>query len=232
MLDVEGLVSGYGGGRVFDGLDLRLPETARIYGLVGRNGMGKSTLLKTIMGLVPVAEGSIRVAGEELRGLGPTGVARRHIGFVPQGRRLFGALNVEENIRVGGLSRRGDGPTFEDLADRFPILRERRRTPAGLLSGGEQQQVALARALAGAPRLLLLDELSEGIQPSLVIELARYLIEIVERDGLRILLVEQNVKLVRKVADCCGVLEKGRLVAEYDREGLTRTGSLERHLML
>jgi ABC-type branched-subunit amino acid transport system ATPase component len=232
MLEIAGLVAGYGGGRVLDDLSLKWFEAGRIHGLAGRNGMGKSTLLKTIMGLVSAAGGSIRWQGEEISELGPAEIARRHIGFVPQGRRLFAALNVEENIRVGGLVRRGEGPRYEDLAERFPVLRERRRTPAGLLSGGEQQQVALARALAGAPRLLLLDELSEGIQPSLVTELARYLREIVERDDLRILLVEQNVQLIRQVADHCGVIEKGRMVAEYDLDGLTEVGNLERHLAL
>jgi branched-chain amino acid transport system ATP-binding protein len=232
MLEVTGLVAGYGGGRVLDGLDLGLEEADRIYALAGRNGMGKSTLLKTIMGLVPAAGGSIRWEGEEIGGLAPTEIARRGIGFVPQGRRLFAALNVEQNVRVGGLARRQEGPGFDELAERFPVLRERRRTAAGLLSGGEQQQVALARALAGAPRLLLLDELSEGIQPSLVIELANYLREIVERDGLRVLLVEQNVQLIRRVADHCGVIEKGRLVAAYDRVALARPDSLERHLAL
>lgn len=232
MLEIVGLVAGYGGGRVLDDLGLKWFESGRIHGLAGRNGMGKSTLLKTIMGLVSAAGGSIRWQGEEISELGPAEIARRHIGFVPQGRRLFAALNVEENIRVGGLVRRGEGPRYEDLAERFPVLRERRRTPAGLLSGGEQQQVALARALAGAPRLLLLDELSEGIQPSLVTELARYLREIVERDDLRILLVEQNVQLIRQVADHCGVIEKGRMVAEYDLDGLTEVGNLERHLAL
>ncbi len=232
MLDIVRLVAGYGGGRVLDDLSLKWFDAGRIHGLAGRNGMGKSTLLKTIMGLVQATEGSIRWQGEEISGLGAAEIARRHIGFVPQGRRLFAALNVEENIRVGGLVRRGDGPRYEDLAERFPVLRERRRTPAGLLSGGEQQQVALARALAGAPRLLLLDELSEGIQPSLVTELARYLREIVERDDLHILLVEQNVQLIRRVADHCGVIEKGRMIAEYDRDGLTEAGNLERHLAL
>ena len=232
MLEVTGLVAGYAGSRVLDGLNLRMPERG-IYGLIGRNGMGKTTLLKTIMGIVTPTGGGVRLAGWDIAGLEPREIARGGVGYVPQGRVLFGALSVRENIRVARLGKEGhDGPSFEDLGSRFPILRERADTPASRLSGGEQQQVALARALTGSPRLLLMDEPSEGVQPSLVSEMASMLRSIAGQEGPAILLVEQNVQLIRRLATRCGVLEKGQLVAEYGREEIVHPGTLEGHLAL
>lgn len=232
MLEVTGLVAGYGGSRVLNGLDLAMPKQG-IFGLIGRNGMGKSTLLKTIMGIVAPTAGSVRLAGAEVAGMPPKEIARGGVGYVPQGRALFGVLSVRQNIRLARLGKDGGAaPSFEELASRFPILRTRADEAAGRLSGGEQQQVALARALAGSPRLLLLDEPSEGMQPSLVAELAATLRSIAGEGGPAILLVEQNIWLIRRLAARCGVLEKGTMVADYDREEIERPGKLEEHLAL
>lgn len=230
MLKVEEISAGYQGSRVLDGFDLRL-EAGRVLGLLGRNGMGKTTLLRCIMGLLPLAAGRIALAGRQISGCHPYEIAQRGVAFVPQGREIFGELTVEENLRLGCLGRRQ--PLREvpaSLFAHFPILAERKQQRAGSLSGGEQQQLAIARALAGAPRLLLLDEPSEGIQPSIVLEIAQRLKAVVRESGLTVLLVEQNVTLLRRLAEQVLIVEKGRVAADLPVADLDDEELLRRHL--
>jgi ABC-type branched-subunit amino acid transport system ATPase component len=208
MLRIERLTAGYrADSPVLHGLGLELPP-GRITALLGRNGMGKSTLLRAVMGLIPVMGGRILLDGRPITGLPPEVVARQGVAYVPQGRGLFADLSVEENLALGAMGR-----LRVDLLERFPILAERRRQRAGSLSGGEQQQLALARALASNPRLLLLDEPSEGVQPSLVERIGETLRELVTAEGITVLLVEQNLDLVEDTADGCLFIEKGAIMA-------------------
>jgi len=211
MLEIKGLEAGYRGSLVLHGVDLAVAEGA-VVALLGRNGMGKTTLLKTLMGLVPAAAGRIGFCGADIAGRAPYAVARLGIAYVPQGRDVFPDLSVVDNLRLGRLGKPGlDDCVPDHLFGYFPILAERRAQKAGTLSGGEQQQLAIARALAGVPRLLLLDEPSEGIQPSIVAELGRTLRAIAEAEALTILIVEQNVELVFDLADDCAFIENGRV---------------------
>jgi len=230
MLKVEGLSAGYQGSRVLDDFALSLPE-GRMLGLLGRNGMGKTTLLRCIMGLLTIDSGRIVLAGQQISGHRPYEIAQQGIAYVPQGRDIFGELTVEENLRLGCLGRRRPTRDIpENLFKQFPILAARRQQKAGSLSGGEQQQLAIARALAGAPRLLLLDEPSEGIQPSIVLEIAQRLKGIVRETGLTLLLVEQNVTLLRRLAERVLVVEKGRVAADLPVAELDDQELLRRHL--
>lgn len=230
MLKVEGLSAGYQGSRVLDDFALSLPE-GRVLGLLGRNGMGKTTLLRCIMGLLTIDSGRIVLAGQQISGHRPYEIAQQGIAYVPQGRDIFGELTVEENLRLGCLGRRRPTRDIpENLFKQFPILAARRQQKAGSLSGGEQQQLAIARALAGAPRLLLLDEPSEGIQPSIVLEIAQRLKGIVRETGLTLLLVEQNVTLLRRLAERVLVVEKGRVAADLPVAELDDQELLRRHL--
>lgn len=230
MLKVEGLEAGYLGSRVLNGFDLEL-GAGRVLGLLGRNGMGKTTLLRCIMGLLPVNAGAITLEGCAITGLNPYAIANRGIAYVPQGREIFAELSVEENLRLGRLGkRRLSAEIPEGLFSTFPILAERRGQRAGSLSGGEQQQLAIARALAGEPKLLLLDEPSEGIQPSTILEIAESLKTIVAEGGLTLLLVEQNVLLLRRLAERVLVVEKGRVVADYPVSALDDQELLRQHL--
>lgn len=232
MLELTGVISGHvPGAPVLRGLDLSLAE-GQVLAVLGRNGVGKSTLLQTVMGILPPSGGSIRLDGRPIEGLRPEAIARAGIGFVPQGRGIFAHLTVTQNLMLGALGvdlRRGRVPP--ELLDRFPILRERAAQPAGTLSGGEQQLLAIARALAGRPRLLLLDEPSEGIQPSIVAAIGRTLTALVAEAGLTILLAEQNLDLVHAAADRCLFMGEGRILAEHRPEDLRRDRAiLDRHL--
>jgi branched-chain amino acid transport system ATP-binding protein/urea transport system ATP-binding protein len=233
MLAIEGLESGYGGSRVLSGIALRV-EQGESVALLGRNGMGKTTLLRSIMGLLPALSGEIRFAGERIDGRRPEAVAKAGIAFVPQGREIFAELSVEENLLLGAMGRGGLGATVpKDIYGRFPILWERRRQRGGTLSGGQQQQLAIGRALAGRPRLLLLDEPSEGLQPSIVAEVAAALRREVAEQGLTLITVEQNVDLALRVADRCLFIENGALVAEAASAELRRDPALiHRHLAI
>lgn len=226
MLRIKRLTAGYRtDSPVLHGLDLELPP-GRITALLGRNGMGKSTLLRAVMGLIPVMAGRILLDGQAITGLPPEAVARQGVAYVPQGRGLFVDLSVEDNLALGAMGR-----LRSDLLERFPILAERRRQRAGSLSGGEQQQLALARALASNPRLLLLDEPSEGVQPSLVERIGETLREVVAAHGITVLLVEQNLDLVETTADGCRFIEKGAIVASAPAAALRSDRALlERHL--
>jgi branched-chain amino acid transport system ATP-binding protein len=212
MLEVRDLCAGYGLSEVLDGVDLEVPD-GTFAAVLGRNGMGKTTLCRSIMGLEPpaVRSGSIAYDGVELTRLAPHQVARAGIGYVPQGRRVFASLDVVKNLTVAA---RGDGWTVERVLEAFPRLAERRGNDAGQLSGGEQQMLAIARALMTNPRLLIMDEPSEGLAPIVIEAVSEQLARLKEQGGLSLLLVEQNYTLATRLADVVFVLENGRVVFE------------------
>jgi branched-chain amino acid transport system ATP-binding protein/urea transport system ATP-binding protein len=215
VLTVAGLSAGYqAGSDVLQGLSFTLAEGETV-ALMGRNGMGKTTLLRAIMGHLRIGAGRIGFRGHEIAGGRPFEISNLGIAYVPQGREVFGSFTVEENLLLGVLGKPGlEARVPERLFARFPILAERRSQKAGTLSGGEQQQLAIARALIGQPRLLLLDEPSEGIQPSIVQSLGITLREIAAAERLTMLRVEQNLDLVLRLAGRCLFIENGRLVDE------------------
>jgi urea ABC transporter ATP-binding protein UrtE len=232
VLTIRDLVAGYqGGSEVLRALSLEIAE-GEIVALMGRNGMGKSTLLKAIMGHVPIHAGSIRFCARELVGLRSFEISNLGIAYVPQGREIFRAFTVEENLLLGVLGKRHlQREVPQQIYAWFPILAERRRQRGETMSGGEQQQLAIARALIGRPRLLLLDEPSEGIQPSIVHALGTTLGAIAAAEGLTILLVEQNLDLVTRLAGRCLFIENGRLVDAAEPARLrTDPSLLQRYL--
>ncbi len=221
MLRLDNVRAGYGRVEVLHGVDLRL-ESGQILGLLGRNGAGKTTTIRAIMGLVDNLRGSIRIDGTELAGLAPHRVPDHAIAYVPQGRRLFPEMTVEENLRLGALAGRGEPAKRLDLVlDLFPVLAERMHTPARRLSGGQQQMVAMARALASGPRVLLLDEPTEGLQPSLVERILEAIAEL-RSTGTTMLLVEQKVEAALAVADRIAFIENGRILEHGTPESLAR----------
>ena len=231
MLSVSDVHVAYGQTPILDGVRLTVAAGETV-SIIGRNGAGKTTLLKTLIGLLPVQAGRILFAGEDVTERPVHERARRGIGYVPQGRMIFPDLSVEENLLMGAdLNVTTPRETLEEVLDDFPILRERRRQKGGTLSGGEQQMLALGRALVGRPRLLLLDEPSEGIQPSVVEELEARIAALGRAGGLSIVLVEQNAKLVFDVADEIVVLNTGRVVIDASATELRQSGvDLRQHL--
>ncbi len=219
MLRLNQINCYYCGVQVLKEVSLQL-ATGEILGLLGRNGAGKTTTLKTIMGLVKPRSGSIEFDGSELTRLAPHDIPRLGIGYVPQGRRLFTGLSVEENLRMGLLARDSGPETLDWVLGLFPALTERLDQRAGTLSGGEQQMLATARALCLGPKLLLLDEPSEGLMPSLVDTLLDT-IEGLKAHGVAVLLVEQKVEAALKVSDRIAFLENGALRHEATPEELT-----------
>jgi branched-chain amino acid transport system ATP-binding protein len=210
VLELEGLEVRYGSVPAVRRLDLEVGR-GELVGLIGPNGAGKSTTLHAVMGLVPAAAGDVRLDGRSLRGSPPEAVARAGIALVPEGRRIFGELSVEENLRLGLAARRGNGAAPLAAAyDLFPVLAEYRRRPAGVLSGGQQQQLAIGRALVAAPDVLLLDEPSLGLAPQMVDAVFRALAEIRDR-GVTVLLVEQRAQRTVALADRTHVLANGEL---------------------
>jgi urea transport system ATP-binding protein len=229
LLTVEGLRSGYGGKPVLQGVDLSVRDR-EVTAVIGRNGVGKSTLMKAVIGLLPTTEGTIRFNGTEIGAETPHARARRGIGYVPQGRDVFPRMSVEENLRVGLSISGARTADFEPVYTYFPILKERRRQAAGTLSGGQQQQLAIGRVLIGQPMLLLLDEPSEGIQPSIVQDIARIVVELNRKTGLTVVLVEQNIDMIRAMAQRCYVMDKGRVVAELTPAMLDDSAVVRRYL--
>jgi branched-chain amino acid transport system ATP-binding protein len=202
----------YGDSHVLQKVSFTVGE-GRLLGLIGRNGAGKSTCMSTIVGLVPPRAGGIRLFGEPVARLAPERIAARGIALVPQGRRVFRSLTVRENLSVAArLSDHGLSPwTAESVFDMFPRLRERRNQLAGLLSGGEQQMLAIGRALMANPRLLLMDEPSEGLAPQIIADVERTIARL-KGEGLSIVLVEQNIKLTLELADDIVILNSGNVV--------------------
>jgi branched-chain amino acid transport system ATP-binding protein len=209
LLDVEGLHAHYGQAHVLQGVDLRI-EAGSVLALMGRNGAGKSTTLKAIMGLVPPSGGAVRLAGEALSGLGPHEIARRGLGYVPEDRRIFTELTVMENLEVGRRVARPGIPAWtpERLFELFPNLASMRDRPGGRMSGGEQQMLTIARTLMGNPSLVLLDEPSEGLAPVIVEQMARAILSL-KQEGLTVLLCEQNLHFATLVSDRAAIIEKG-----------------------
>ncbi len=213
MMVVEGLVAGYGRIGVLHGASLTV-EAGSCVGILGHNGMGKTTLLRTIMGLLPCKGGRIMLDGQEIQRLPPHERARRGLGYVPQGRQIFPALSVLDNLRFAVVAKGGrGGEVVEEVLDEFPELRRLLDRPGGALSGGEQQLLALARALCGRPRLLLLDEPTEGIQPSINAAIVERIHALRQR-GLSVLLVEQNLDFIEALADRILLIQRGRITRE------------------
>jgi branched-chain amino acid transport system ATP-binding protein len=209
MLVIKALNTHYGASHILQGVDLEVPD-GRIVALLGRNGVGKSTTLRTVMGLVPPSGGSVKLDGTEIAGWRPHLVARAGVAYVPEGRLIFPDLTVIENIKVAERVPARAWP-LPRLLELFPALRERARNRGANLSGGEQQMLAIARALASDPKVLLLDEPSQGLAPLVVRELAN-VIRALRDANVTILLVEQNMKLAEAVADELHVMVKGRMV--------------------
>ncbi|HOZ33284.1 MAG TPA: ABC transporter ATP-binding protein [Tabrizicola sp.] len=219
MLEVTGLTAGYGPVRVLHGVDFRAAP-GQVTCLMGRNGVGKSTFLKCLMGLVPASSGTILLNGLPLQGLPAHEVPKRGLAHVPQGRRLFGPLTVAENLAIGGLVQGNDKDTLHRVLTLFPRLRERLSQTAQTLSGGEQQMLAIARALCLAPKVLLLDEPTEGLQPSMI-ALIEDAVRQLKEQGVAVVLVEQRVDAVLKLADHVAFMVAGRVEEARDVAGLT-----------
>ncbi|MGH9000284.1 MAG: ABC transporter ATP-binding protein [Acidimicrobiia bacterium] len=211
LLEVEGLVAGYGSGAVLQGVDVHVAGS-EIVAVFGRNGVGKTTLMQTIMGLTRIAAGTVRVAGTDITGAGPMHTARSGVGYVPQGRRIFPTLSVDEHLRIAQRPGRWSPEAIYEL---FPRLEERRRHGGSQLSGGEQQMLAVGRALVGNPVVLLLDEPSEGLAPALVAEVMD-LLKGLRDQGMGVLLVEQDLDAALGAADRVAVLDRG-VIAYEDR---------------
>ncbi|MGE0628475.1 ABC transporter ATP-binding protein [Pseudorhodoplanes sp.] len=218
LLIVHGVSAFYGSSQALFNLNLSI-KAGQVMALIGRNGAGKSTTIRTIMGVLPPAQGSVHLAGRALEGLPPYMIARAGLGYVPEDRQIFPNHTVEENLEIAdkpGLRGARDW-TIPRVYDLFPILRERRHGPAGRLSGGEQQMLAIARTLMGNPDVLLLDEPSEGLAPIIVNRIAEVLIDF-RRAGLTVLLAEQNMHFCLRVATDVTVISKGSVVYEGDIE--------------
>jgi len=220
----------YGDSHVLHGVSLRLGE-GRLLGLLGRNGAGKTTAMSVTVGLVPPRRGVVSVFGTPMAGRAPEVIAAHGVALVPQGRRVFKSLTVRENLQVAARKPRGGAAwTLATVGALFPRLEERRHQIAGSLSGGEQQMLAIGRALMSNPRVLLMDEPSEGLAPQIVAEVMTT-IRRLKAEGLSIVLVEQNAKLVFGVADDIVILNSGRVAGSGTAEGLTRDGvDLRQHL--
>jgi branched-chain amino acid transport system ATP-binding protein len=227
LLKVEGLTASYGSVQVLRDVSLELRQS-EVLCLLGRNGAGKTTLLKTIMGLVRATSGSVALEGTELTKLPAHEVPRHGVAYVPQGRRLFAELSVAENIEIGLMTRGKGRQTRDAVLDLFPVLRERLNQRSGTLSGGEQQMLAMARALAIEPKVLLLDEPTEGLMPSAIAKIRETVAALRER-GVSTLLVEQRVDAVLPVADRVAFIENGRSVKTIGVAELREDPAMVRH---
>ena len=211
MLKVEGVNQYYGGSHILRGLSFEA-KLGEVTVVLGRNGVGKTTLLKSLMGVVPVKTGSIHLDGSPITHDTPYERVRKGVGYVPQGREIFGRLTVEENLRMGLAYKSGSTPIPAELFDLFPVLKQMINRRGGDLSGGQQQQLAIARALAAGPKLLILDEPTEGIQPSIIKDIGRVIRMLADRGTMAIVLVEQFYDFAEELADQYLVMERGEIV--------------------
>lgn len=232
LLAIEGLVTGYGSSPILQGIDFTV-DAGEMIAVIGRNGVGKSTMMRCLIGQLPVWRGSITLRAEEIGPLPAELRARRGIGYIPQGREVFPRMTVEENLQVGEMINAGGRRKLHDMVyGYFPILAERRRQQAGTMSGGQQQQLAIGRALVGNPDLLLLDEPSEGIQPNIVEDIARIMIQINRELGTTILFVEQNLDMIMAMTQRCYVMDKGRITTELASNDLADRDMVKQQLQI
>ena len=211
MLKAEGINQYYGGSHILRNVafEAKLGEVTVV---LGRNGVGKTTLLKSLMGVVPVKTGSVTLDGQDITQATSYERVRRGVGYVPQGREIFGRLTVDENLRMGLATRPGGTPIPAELFELFPVLKQMINRRGGDLSGGQQQQLAIARALAAGPKLLMLDEPTEGIQPSIIKDIGRVIRMLADRKTMAIVLVEQYYDFAAELADQYLVMERGEVV--------------------
>ncbi len=212
MLDVKNINQYYGGSHILRDISLKA-EPGKVTVVLGRNGVGKTTLLKSLMGLVPIKSGSIEFNGQPIHKATPYERARAGIGFVPQGREIFARLTVEENLRMGLAYKSASTPIPAELYELFPVLKQMLKRRGGDLSGGQQQQLAIARALAAGPKLLMLDEPTEGIQPSIIKDIGKVIRMLANRGDMAIVLVEQYYDFAEELADQYVVMERGSVLA-------------------
>lgn len=212
MLTVQNINQYYAGSHILRDVSLTA-RAGKVTVLLGRNGVGKTTLLKSLMGLVPIKSGGITFDGKPIDKTTPYDRARAGIGFVPQGREIFGRLTVEENLRMGLAYKSGSTPVPPHLYELFPVLKQMLKRRGGDLSGGQQQQLAIARALAPGPRLLILDEPTEGIQPSIIKDIGRVIRMLADKGEMAILLCEQYYDFAQELADDYLVMERGEVIA-------------------
>jgi urea transport system ATP-binding protein len=232
LLQVGELRTGYGAGDVLQGVDLEI-QPGEIVAVLGRNGVGKTTLMKALIGILPTRRGRILYKGADVAGLSSDRRARLGIGYVPQGREIFPHLSVLDNLRLGRLINLAAGAlALDEVYGYFPFLKERARQRGGTLSGGQQEMLAIARALVGRPDLILLDEPSDGVQPSIVQEIGDFLVKLVAEQPIGILIVEQNIDLIQTVAQRAYVMDKGRLTASLDRAAIADATALSHHIAL
>jgi branched-chain amino acid transport system ATP-binding protein len=234
MLRVTDVTSGYASTMVLRHLSLSAPE-GKVTAIVGRNGSGKTTLVRTIMGYNKLQTGTVHFADREIGKLPTARRARLGIGYVPQGRHIFPDLTVAENLEMGksvGADQRDRKISIERIYAMFPILSERRNQKGGTMSGGQQQMAAIGRALIGSPKVLLLDEPSEGIQPSIVGEIEQHILTLRQELGLTVVVAEQDVQLIKVVADICHIIERGRIIDTLERHEFADSDLLEQRLAL
>ena len=232
LLRVTGVHAGYGSTPILHGVDLQVGR-GEIVSLIGRNGVGKTTILRCLMGQLRVTAGQISCLDQDITNFTPDARARLGIGYIPQGREIFPRLTVEENLQIGELIGGPKGKKLNDMVyGYFPILHERRHQTAGTMSGGEQQQLAIGRALIGNPSLLLLDEPSEGVQPSIVQMICEVLKSIRDDLGCTILFVEQNLDTIMALSERCYVVEKGRIDSHVSAEQLADRSTVRQSLMI
>ncbi|ACB33357.1 urea ABC transporter, ATP-binding protein UrtE [Leptothrix cholodnii SP-6] len=212
MLKVSGLNQYYGGSHILRGLEFEA-KLGEVTVVLGRNGVGKTTLLKSLMGVVPIKAGSVQLDGQDISKDTPYERVRKGVGYVPQGREIFGRLTVEDNLRMGLAYKSGSTPIPAELFELFPVLKQMINRRGGDLSGGQQQQLAIARALAAGPKLLILDEPTEGIQPSIIKDIGRVIRMLADRKTMAIVLVEQFYDFAAELADQYLVMERGEIIA-------------------
>ena len=226
MLTIDNLHQAYGGSHILRGLSFEV-KTGEVTTLLGRNGVGKTTLLKSLMGLVKTKQGSITFDGQDITHLPPHQRVKAGIGYVPQGREIFPRLTVEENLLMGLATKPGNTKIPQRIFDMFPVLRQMMHRRGGDLSGGQQQQLAIGRALAMGPKLLILDEPTEGIQPSIIKDIERAIRMLAETGEMAILLVEQYYDFAESLADQYLLMERGEFIMRGKGESMPRDGVRE-----
>lgn len=232
ILELSNIGASYGNTPILRDIDIHV-KSGEIVGIMGRNGVGKTTLIKTIIGLLASDEGSIYYKGDNITESAANERARDGMGYIPQGREVFPDLTVNQNLQMGlQISQHKDEKLIDEVYEYFPRLYERQNQEAGTMSGGEQQMLAIGRALAGNPDILLLDEPSEGIQPSIVNQIRRDIRKINETMRITILFVEQNLQFIQDLAERCYIIDKGRIEGELSRSELSDTDSVAEYLAI